>query len=89
MIRYETSFASDTHVTETSDDNEYWSKMDNPEGEVSNIQENIYHAIAPTVDRYSNQRKSAHGKVAYVVYAGNDVGVFYNWYVFLSFGETY
>lgn len=29
--------------------------------------------------RYLKQPKSTHGKVAYVVYAGNDVGVFYNW----------
>jgi hypothetical protein len=33
----------------------------------------------PLVDRYFKQNKSALGKLAYVVYAGNNVGVFYNW----------
>jgi hypothetical protein len=33
----------------------------------------------PIIERYTKQTKSALGKVAYVVYAGNDVGVFYNW----------
>ena len=33
----------------------------------------------PTTGRYMKQAKSAQGKVAYVVYAGNDLGVFYNW----------
>ena len=33
----------------------------------------------PLVDRFFRQKKSALGKLAYVVYAGNDVGVFYNW----------
>jgi hypothetical protein len=28
--------------------------------------------------RYFKQKKSLHGKVAYVVYSGNEVGVFYN-----------
>ena len=32
--------------------------------------------------RYFKQKKSSHGKVAYIVYSGNEVGVFYNWYVF-------
>jgi hypothetical protein len=53
------------------------------------MQQNIHPAIAPTVDRYLKQKRSALGKVAYVVYAGNDVGVFYNWYVFLSFGRNF
>lgn len=85
IIGYETSLASDTRVAETSDDDERWSETDSPGGEVSNVQENIYPAIAPTVDRYLKQKRSALGKVAYVVYAGKDVGVFYNWCVFLSF----
>jgi hypothetical protein len=51
-------------------------------GEVLNVQEDFHHAGAPTtVDRYFKQEMSAQGKVAYVVFSGNDVGVFYNWYV--------
>jgi hypothetical protein len=41
------------------------------------------------VGRYFKQKKSSHGKVAYVVYSGNEVGVFYNWYMFFLFSETY
>ena len=67
---------------ETSDDDDRSLKIDNTEGEVSNIQEHIRHAT-PSVDRYLKQKASAHGRVAYVVFAGNDVGVFYNWYVYL------
>jgi hypothetical protein len=37
------------------------------------------HTSFPTPDRYFKQKKSALGKLAYVVYAGNNVGVFYNW----------
>lgn len=32
-----------------------------------------------TPDRYIKQKMSAHGKIVYVIYARNDVGVFYNW----------
>lgn len=39
--------------------------------------------------RYFKQKKSSQGKLAYVVYSGNEVGVFYNWYVFFLFSETY
>jgi hypothetical protein len=74
---------------ETSDSDERSLKADSAEGEVSNIREHIHHAIAPTLDRYLKQKKSAHGKLAYVVFAGNDVGVFYNWYVIISSCETY
>jgi len=42
-----------------------------------------------SVGRYFKQKKSSQGKLAYVVYSGNEVGVFYNWYVFFSFSETY
>ena len=62
-IGYET-YVSDTYV-ETSE--EYGVSMQ-------------YLPTSPTlVDRYVKQNKSALGKVAYVVYAGNHVGVFYNW----------
>jgi hypothetical protein len=33
-------------------------------------------------ERYSQGQRSAKGFIAYVVFAGNDIGVFYNWYVF-------
>ena len=42
-----------------------------------------------SMGRYFKQKKSSQGKLAYVVYSGNEVGVFYNWYVFFSFSETY
>lgn len=74
---------------ETSDEDEKLLRAESAEGEVFNVQEQIHLVIAPTLDRYFKQKKSAHGKLAYVVFAGNDVGVFYNWYVFISSCETY
>ena len=56
--------------------------------EVFNVQGPLHHGIAPTLGRYLKQKKSAQGKLAYVVFAGNDLGVFYNWYVFFSSCET-
>jgi hypothetical protein len=32
-------------------------------------------------NRYITQRRSGNGKLTYVVFAGHDIGVFYNWYV--------
>jgi hypothetical protein len=32
---------------------------------------------------------SGHGLLAYVVFSGRDVGVFYNWYVFISYCKIY
>jgi hypothetical protein len=64
---------------ETSDEDERSLRADSSEGEVFNVHEPIHHATAPPLDRYFKQQKSAHGKLAYVVFAGNDVGVFYNW----------
>jgi hypothetical protein len=58
---------SDPGYIETSEDDEV------------SIQDTLCHASPPTPNRYIKQNKSAHGKVAYVIYAGNDVGVFYNW----------
>ena len=55
-------------------------------GGVPNTQED---ASAPTPGRYVKQNRSAHGKVAYVIFAGHDVGVFYNWYVFIPNHEIY
>lgn len=78
-IGHESSFASDTCIVETSDDDEHSLRAGSTEGEVFNVQEPIHHAIAPPLDRYFKQKKSAHGKLAYVVFVGNDVGVFYNW----------
>ena len=63
MIGSETPIFSDTPV-ETSEDDEV------------SLQ---YLATPPLSDRYIKQKKSAQGKLAYVVYAGNNVGVFYNW----------
>jgi hypothetical protein len=91
-IGHESSFASDTCV-ETSDDDERSLRAGSIEGEVFNVQEPIHHtiaphAIAPPLDRYHKQNRSAHGKLAYVVFAGNDLGVFYNWWVFFSSCDT-
>ena len=47
-----------------------------PGGQVPNTKEDT---SASTPDRYIKQNRSAHGKVAYVIFAGHDVGVFYNW----------
>jgi len=61
--------------------------MDGAEGE---MKEAIHHTSSPTPagpHRYYKQAKSTHGKVAYVIYAGSKLGVFYNWYVFISFCE--
>ena len=74
-------------MAQTSDDDMFWLKTDSAGGE---MEENVHHTSSPTPsgpDRYLKQAKSAHGKVAYVVYAGNEVGVFYNWYAFISFCE--
>jgi hypothetical protein len=65
-------------VVETSEDNELTLRARSTEGEVFNIPEHDHHAIPPTLDRFFKQKKSAHGKLAYVVFAGNEVGVFYN-----------
>jgi hypothetical protein len=71
---------------ETSDEDEKSLRAGSIEGEVFNVQEHL--AITPTLDRYIKQKTSAHGKLAYVVFAGNDAGVFYNWYVFISSCKT-
>jgi hypothetical protein len=85
MIGHESSLTSDTCAVETLDDDELSLST---EGEVFNIQEHDHHAISPTPDRYVKQKISANGKLAYVVFAGNEVGVFYNWCVFFSFCKT-
>ena len=55
------------------------------DGTESEMEANTDHTSPLAVpDRFFKQPKSAHGKVAYVVYAGNEVGVFYNWYVSIS-----
>jgi hypothetical protein len=81
---HETSFTSDTLIAENSD-KVYCSTTDGNSiagGEVLNVQEDLQHA--PTaVDRYFKQKILAHGKVAYVVFSGHDVGVFYNWCMFI------
>jgi len=66
-IGHET-FLSDTRFVDTSEDDE-----------VSLMLQDSSHPSIPTPNRYLKQNKSAHGKLAYVIYAGNDVGVFYNW----------
>jgi hypothetical protein len=53
----------DTLVAETSDEEDH----------------QLQEATPSIANRYLQQPKSAHGKVAYVVYAGREVGVFYNW----------
>ena len=58
----------------------------NTDGAGSEMEANIDldHTSPPVMpDRYFKQPKSMHGKVAYVVYAGKEVGVFYNWYMFI------
>jgi hypothetical protein len=66
-IGYGIPSVSDTHIAELS------------EVDASNLQENDGLSSSPTQARYVKQNKSAQGKLAYVVYAGNEVGVFYNW----------
>jgi hypothetical protein len=97
-IIYGTSFASDTLIAETSDEVFYSVTRGNSStdgnsfsgGEVPNVQEDFHRADAPTtVDRYFKQKRSALGKVAYVVFSGRDAGVFYNWYVFISHCNIY
>ena len=75
----------------TSDEEAFWSTTDSNRiagGEALNVQEDFHHTCSPTtVDRYFKQKMSAHGKVAYVVFSGHDVGIFYNWYMFISYCE--
>jgi len=83
MTGYEAYVGFGTHIAQTSDDNRFLLNADGAGGE---MEVNINHTSLPAVpDRYSKQPKSTHGKVAYVVYAGKEVGVFYNWYVIISF----
>lgn len=83
MTGHETPFTSDTLVAESSEsDDEFFF----PGPQVSNTQQ---HTNASTPDRYFKQKRSAHGKVSYVVFAGHDVGVFYNWYVFIVCRKNY
>jgi hypothetical protein len=63
---------SETLVGETSDEEEYF----DPRSQVSNAREDI---STSNSNRYIKQERSANGKVAYVVFSGHDVGVFYNW----------
>lgn len=62
----------ETFVAETSEEEEYF----DPRSQVSNAQEDT---SASELNRYTRQARSSNGKLAYVVFAGRDVGVFYNW----------
>jgi hypothetical protein len=63
---------SETLVGETSDEEELFA----PRSPVSNAREDI---SASKSKRYDKQPRSANGKLAYVVFSGHDVGVYYNW----------
>ena len=63
---------SESLVAENSDEEESFV----PRNYISNAQEDI---SAYNKYRYSKQQRSSNGKVAYVVFSGHDVGVFYNW----------
>jgi hypothetical protein len=71
-IYRENPFLSETLVAETSDEEEYLVAGT----QVSNAREDT---IASNPNRYLKQRRSANGKLAYVVFSGHNVGVFYNW----------
>jgi len=67
-------------TSSSSQEDHYWSAADD-----LFFQRNEFVQSRSTVDtppnRYFTQRRSGNGKLAYVVFAGHDVGVFYNWYV--------
>jgi hypothetical protein len=63
---------SQTLVGESSADEEEFFNTRSP---VSNTRE----GITATPKRFLRQSRSTNGKVAYVVFSGHDVGVFYNW----------
>lgn len=85
---------SDTLIAETFDDEVICSTTGGSSLSRGDVQEDFRRADAPTstttstVDRYFKQKRSAQGKVAYVVFSGRDAGVFYNWYVFVSYCEV-
>lgn len=59
---------------------QYWTAADHDffqSDEFAQFEDTVY---SPP-NRYVTQSRSSNGKLAYVVFAGHDIGVFYNWYV--------
>jgi len=64
----------------SQEEDQYWSAADDAlfgSDDFARSEDTVY---SPS-NRYVAQRKSSTGKLAYVVFVGRDVGVFYNWYV--------
>lgn len=69
-----------TTVPTSSQVDQHWSSTDDVFFQSDGfVQSGIITHSLP--NRYVTQGRSSNGKIAYVVFAGHDIGVFYNWYV--------
>jgi hypothetical protein len=59
-------------------EDEYWSPSDDTFFRSDEFAQSQDCVFSPP-NRYVVQNRSTNGKLAYVVFAGHDIGVFYNW----------
>jgi hypothetical protein len=67
-------------ISSASQEDHYWTVADDDFFQSDEFAQSLDAIYSPS-NRYVTQNRSSNGKLAYVVFAGHDIGVFYNWYV--------